>query len=79
MAVDHPRIARLLAEKEDITDHSLRAKSLDRAMTMKVPATLTAYEWEQWYAEHGIPEAHLNASASSPPWWRNLLRRKRDA
>ena len=79
MAVDHTRIARLLDEKEEATDHSLRAKSLDRAMKMKVPATLTPYEWEQWYAEHGIPQTHLEASKSSTPWWRKLLSLKRDA
>lgn len=78
MAVDHDRIARLLDEKEDATDHSLRAKSFDRALQMKIPATLTPYEWEQWYAEHGIPDTHLNPSTPSPSWWRRLLRLKRD-
>lgn len=79
MAVDHTRIARLLKEKEETSDHSLRSQSLDRAVKMKVPATLTPYEWQQWYAEHGIPESHLKASTESPPWWHKLLRLKRDS
>ena len=74
MAVDHGRIARLLGEEEASTDHSLRAKSLQRATTASVPRTLTPHEWEQWYAEHGIPDSHINrAQAPRPSWWRRLL------
>ena len=49
------------------TDNSLRGKSLRRALGKDVPKTLTPYEWEQWYAENGVPEAHkhpVNTEAS---------------
>ena len=59
MAVDHKKIRHLLGEKEESTDHGLGAKSLRRALSGDVPKTLTPYEWEQWYADHGIPEGHL--------------------
>ena len=59
MAVDHKKIRHLLGEKEEATDHGLGAKSLRRALSGDVPKTLTPYEWEQWYADHGIPEGHL--------------------
>ena len=38
-------------------DSSLDAKAYERAMSGKVPRTMTAWEWEQWYAEHGKPES----------------------
>ena len=59
MAVDHAKIRHLLGEKEESTDHGLGAKSLRRALSGDVPKTLTPYEWEQWYADHGVPEGHL--------------------
>jgi len=59
MAVDHKKIRHLLGEKEESTDHGLGAKSLRRALSGDVPKTLTPYEWEQWYADHGVPEGHL--------------------
>lgn len=59
MAVDHDKIRRILGEKEQVTDHALRAQSLKRALSGDVPKTLTPYEWEQWYADHGVPESHL--------------------
>ncbi len=73
MAVNHDHIRRMLGEAGSPTDHTLRAKSLNRAMKVTVPTTLTPYEWEQWYAQHGIPDAHLIPSEESPPWWRQLL------
>ena len=60
MAVDHEKIRRLLGEKDELTDHGLGAKSLRRAVSGDVPTTLTPYEWEQWYAEHGVPEGHIH-------------------
>jgi hypothetical protein len=51
-------------------DTSLRAKSLRRARDLQVPKTLTPYEWEQWYAEHGMPQSHKKAeSVPRPSWW----------
>ena len=39
-------------------DNSLRGKALDRARKGRVPKTLTPYEWQEWYAEHGVPPGH---------------------
>lgn len=78
MAVDHERIKDLLGEKEEASDNSLRAKSLERALEEKVPTTLTPYEWQQWYAEHGVPESHLPANIAKPQrlsWWRRWLQK----
>ena len=66
MAVDHKKIRHLLGEKEESTDHGLGAKSLRRALSGDVPKTLTPYEWEQWYADHGIPEGHLAPEGKQP-------------
>ncbi len=41
---------------------SLRDKALERALGGSVPKTLTPWEWEQWYAEHGQPEEHKRPS-----------------
>jgi hypothetical protein len=77
MAVDHDNIKRLLGEKEAPTDHSLRAKSLRRATGETVPTTLTPHEWEQWYAEHGVPPTHRTPDrAKRQSWWRRLLHLK---
>lgn len=52
-------------------DNSLRGKSLRRALDLEVPKTLTPYEWEQWYADHGIPQSHTKAeSMPRRSWWR---------
>ncbi|MEH6637236.1 MAG: DUF3429 domain-containing protein [Halioglobus sp.] len=74
MAVNHEKIRRLLGEKEAATDNSLRAKSLGRALTGEVPKTLTPYEWQQWYAERGVPDSHLapQVTKHSESWWRHL-------
>ena len=66
MAVNHEKIRQLLDEKEPATDNSLRAKSLGRALAGDVPKTLTPYEWEQWYAEHGVPDSHLTPPEQAP-------------
>lgn len=73
MAVDHDRIAQLLADEPASSDHSLRSQSLKRAKTASVPHTLTPHEWEQWYAQHGIPESHIKQRKPTPSWWRRLL------
>jgi hypothetical protein len=77
MAVDHDRIAQLLGEEQTNSDLSLRAQSYKRATTSSVPKTLTPHEWEQWYAQHGIPDAHRrDQSTKTLSWWRRLLQRK---
>ena len=51
-------------------DNSLRGNALRRALQQQVPTTLTPYEWEQWYTEHGIPEAHRQTDKRQPRrWW----------
>ncbi|MEH6518259.1 MAG: hypothetical protein V7742_16410 [Halioglobus sp.] len=80
MAVDHERIKRLLGDKDESSDTSLRAKTLERALEEKIPTTLTPYEWQQWYAEHGVPDSHLSANPdkpSRPSWWRRWLNKDR--
>jgi hypothetical protein len=70
-------VSALLTSNEQRSDNSLRGKSLQRALQTGPPKTLTPYEWEQWYAEHGVPQSHIRASepsrtepAPSKPWWR---------
>lgn len=51
-------------------DNSLRGNALRRALQHRVPTTLTPYEWEQWYAEHGIPESHRQTNKRpGRRWW----------
>ena len=57
-------------ENAEKVDNSLRGSSMRRAVQQEIPTTLTPYEWEQWYLEHGVPEAHRKVD--SPParrWW----------
>ena len=70
MAVDHVFIRQTLKEQGDNADTSLRGKSLQRALGQQVPKTLTPYEWESWYAEHGVPESHKQRETKPKrPWW----------
>lgn len=63
-------------EQEPRADNSLRGKSLKRASSGELPKTLTAYEWERWYAEHGVPMEHSLAPPEEKRtiWWRRILR-----
>ena len=72
MAVNHKRIKEILGETEARADTSLRSHSLRRAMSRKPPRTLTPFEWEQWYADNGVPEEHLRTShpITETPWQR---------
>lgn len=72
MTTHNAKIAAILATNEQRSDNSLRGKSLQRALHGDLPKTLTAYEWEQWYAEHGVPSSHINISEPQgrKPWWR---------
>ena len=70
MAVDHSAIRKILGEQDKSADTSLRAHSMQRALKKKVPTTLTPYEWEQWYAEHGVPDSHReNGDRPRRAWW----------
>lgn len=71
MTDNKTRIDRILNKDENSADTSLRAKSLQRATRGTVPKTLTPYEWEQWYSEHGIPGTHLQPTQKrASPWWK---------
>lgn len=69
------RIAQLLGEEEQASDHSLQAHSLKRALSASVPRTLTPYEWEQWYEQYGVPESHKKPIEDTVSWWQRLLGR----
>ena len=71
MTSRNARIRELLGEKEQEIDSTLRGNSLRRAREQRVPTTLTPHEWQQWYAEHGVPDSHKKAGrAQKKPWWR---------
>ncbi len=70
------RIREILQDKEQEQDNSLRGKALERAAGQQVPKTLTPWEWQQWYEEHGQPAEHLREPVEPPvSWWRRLFRR----
>jgi hypothetical protein len=64
----------VINEALDVTgergDSSLQAQSLRRAMKQSPPKTLTAWEWEEWYARHGVPETHRRGETGG--WWAQL-------
>lgn len=56
-------------------DNSLRGKSLERALQSNVPRTLTPYEWQEWYEQHGVPCDHLQPGAPDPRgFWQRIKR-----
>ena len=70
-------IREILGEKEPVQDNTLRGKALERATAEKIPRTLTPWEWQHWYAEHGQPEEHRQPlPAPRRRWWQRLLRRR---
>ena len=76
MAVDHKLIKEILGETEPSADTSLRGYSLRRAEQKKPPKTLTPFEWEQWYAENGVPASHRPTEAAAiEPIWQRLKNR----
>ncbi len=70
-------IREILQNKEQPADHSLQKHAWDRAQQAQTPRTMTPWEWEQWYAEHGVPSSHqqVAAPAAKTPWWRRTLSR----
>lgn len=63
-------------DSQQNADNSLRGKALSRALDGELPRTLTPYEWEQWYAEHGTPVAHCQAGVDepkSPSWFHRVV------
>ncbi|MEE4147191.1 MAG: hypothetical protein V2I26_20470 [Halieaceae bacterium] len=76
MAVNHRHIAHILGDAQPAADTSLRAQSLARATSADVPRTLTPFEWEQWYEQHGVPEEHQQRPrTTAPSWWRRFFRK----
>ncbi|MEH6584016.1 MAG: hypothetical protein V7754_18930 [Halioglobus sp.] len=71
VAVDQKRIREIIGEREEQSDTTLRGNSLRRAVNGKVPRTMTAFEWEQWYAEYGMPDELKikHDTAPKPTWW----------
>lgn len=69
------RIRQILNQAEEEKDTTLRGHALKRATAHDVPRTLTAWEWEQWYADNGKPDTHKSAEPGTPTpsWWRRLL------
>jgi hypothetical protein len=64
----------LLGEKEAERDNSLRGKALERATSDQLPRTLTPWEWQQWYDEHGRPSEHRQQNSGRRiTWWRRLI------
>ena len=71
MVLEYGRVYIVNKDVNKRADTSLRAKSLRRALDKEVPNTLTPYEWEQWYAEHGVPQSHKKRqSMPRRSWWR---------
>ncbi|GAB5413538.1 MAG: hypothetical protein Cons2KO_11410 [Congregibacter sp.] len=46
---------------------SLRAHAFEHTDEDYVPRTLTAHEWERYYAEKGIPPSHKSARIDGSP------------
>ncbi|MDO8863762.1 hypothetical protein Q6D67_18880 [Haliea sp. E1-2-M8] len=47
-------------------DTSLREQAFEHTDPDYIPKTLTPHEWEQWYAEHGVPESHRQPAKQEP-------------
>ena len=55
---------------------SLQDKSLEHTDPDYLPRTLTPFEWEEFYAEHGVPREHRRQRArDGNPKKRSFLRR----
>lgn len=59
-----------MKEQSGDVDNSLRGAAIRRAETQPLPKTLTPYEWQQWYAEHGVPQEHRTTES----WLNRKLR-----
>ena len=59
-------IRKILGEDENERgDHSLSNRAFERAVNAETPRTMTPWDWEQWYSEHGVPEAFINENKGS--------------
>ena len=65
-----------IANSEPEGKTSLQAHALDHTDPDYIPKTLTPHEWEQWYAEHGVPESHRRSrkhEPATPSLWSRVL------
>ena len=69
MARKQDLIDELVGNTEPTIDRSLRGQALRRADQEAIPRTLTAWEWEAYYREHGQPEAHTNVIETPRVGW----------
>lgn len=61
---NHEKILEIVqADTEPQKDLSLQGNARRRALETVVPRTLTPWEWQEWYAIHGVPESHRNPEA----------------
>jgi hypothetical protein len=65
-------ISEILGDRRGGNDLSLRGKALARALKNQAPRTMTAWEWEEWYAQHGVPTEHRQPASGQ--WWQRLFR-----
>ena len=45
-------------QEDDAPKASLQDKSMEHTDSDYVPRTLTPFEWEEFYEEHGVPPEH---------------------
>lgn len=69
MTTDYRRSAAQPDQTDKRADTSPRRKSLERTLGDEVPMILTPHEWEQWYAENGVPESHRVANRRGGRAW----------
>ncbi len=73
------RIREIIDGPGESADTSLQRQAEQHTDETYVPRTLTPHEWEQWYAEHGVPPGHLKAGAAKATpresLWQRLLSR----
>lgn len=65
-----------IADSEPQGKTSLQAHALDHTDPDYIPKTLTPHEWEQWYAEHGVPQSHRRSrkpEPATPSLWSRIL------
>jgi hypothetical protein len=62
--------------EDEAPNASLQDKSLEHTDPDYLPKTLTPFEWEEFYEEHGVPPAHRGrAKSERDSSKRGLLRR----
>jgi hypothetical protein len=65
-------IDKIVGDQRVGNDLSLRGKALARALKNEAPRTMTAWEWEEWYAQYGVPTEHRKSETGG--WWQRVFR-----